>query len=56
MPYEYRLIDLVNAVKALQVQLEMSGYTLRQAAMFLVKLYPDADGGFIHMQVVLPKK
>lgn len=56
MPYEYRFIDLVNAVKALQVQLEMSGYTLRQAAMFPVKLYPDVGEGFIHMQVVLPKK
>lgn len=56
MPYEYRLIDLVNAVKALQMQLDMSGYTLRQAAMFPVRLYPDTGAGFIHMQVVLPKK
>lgn len=56
MPYEYRLIDLVNAVKALQVQMELSGYTLPQAAMFPVRLYPNAGTGFIHMQVILPKK
>lgn len=56
MPYEYRLIDFVNAVKALQVQLEASGYSVSQAAMFPVRLYPDSGQGFIHMQVVLPHK
>lgn len=56
MPYEYRLIDLVSAVNALQRQLELSGYTLREAALFPVTLFPANGMDSIHMQVVIPRK